>query len=480
MRIVKSSATSPKKITTHDFDREPPLEYITRHPLEYIAYHPPIIPIPRSTVASAARVVSDRLGLSRTDGPRETSWQVLRHRQFRRYFAGSLVSNFGTWLQNTAQLLLAYRFTHSVLAVGLMTMAQFSSPLLLGSWAGVFADRFGSRRTLYATQLALAIITGNLAALQFAHMLGERSLLAGAFVTGLLSTFAIPAQSITVTSLVPSPAEVRAAVAMNSVSYNAGRAMAPAFSILIITSVGAAWAFTLNAVSFGIFIIVFRTIRPRRFPQSLKRSRVRDGFRIVRDERKMMFLLLMVAMITVADDPILVLGPAVAHHSGVPDNLSGYFLSALGAGSVLGSMLPRQKTRAARRAAAALAVLSISTMIFALAPWFWVSVAAAFAAGVAGLEAGSTAQSMLIGLAGPERAMRVMGLWTVAWAGTKPIASLIDGSLAALIGVKITGVTLALPALIPLLMLVFCPRVVHQLVRPRCSAPVGNDLIQAA
>lgn len=472
MRIVKSSAASPKRITTDDFSQ--------KSLPEYVAHHPPVIRIPRTTVTGAARIIADRLGFFGTNGPKEAFWQVLRHRQFRRYFAGSLVSNFGTWLQNTAQMLLAYELTHSVLAVGLVTVAQFSSPLLLGSWAGVFADRFGSRRTLYATQVALAVITANLAALQFAHMLGEPSLLTGAFVTGLMFTFAMPAQSIIVTSLVPSADETQAAIAMNSASYNAGRALAPAFSVLVIMTVGAGWAFTLNAVSFGIFIIVLTTVHPCRFPQALNHSRVRDGFRIAWDERKIMFLLLMVAMITVADDPILVLGPALTRHFGMPDNWSGYFLSALGAGSVLASLLRRHKARAARRVAAALAVLGISTMIFALAPWFWISAAAAFAAGVAGLAAGSTAQTMLIDLAGPGRAMRVMGLWTVAWAGTKPIASLIDGALPTLVGVQICGVVLAIPALIPLLMLVFCPRMVQRLVRPRRSAPVLDDLIRAA
>ena len=67
---------------------------------------------------------------------------------FRFYFYGSVVSDLGTWLQNTAQVLLAYRLAHSVFAVALVTCAQFSSPLVLGPWAGVMADRFGGRKTL--------------------------------------------------------------------------------------------------------------------------------------------------------------------------------------------------------------------------------------------------------------------------------------------------------------------------------------------
>lgn len=421
----------------------------------------------RPAVGNTARLVSDRLGFLGAPDAKKASWQVVSFPQFRRYFAGSLVSNTGTWLQNTAQMLLAYHLRHSVFTVGLVTCAQFSSPLLLGPWAGVVADRFGSKRTLLATQMVSAVITVMLAALEFSHLLGEGPLLIGAFATGLMFTFALPAQSVIVPSLVPSDDEAKAAMAMNSVSYNAGRALAPALGVVIVTTLGFGWAFTLNAVSFCIFAIVLLRVRPCRALPAPVRSRVRDGFRICWDEPKIMLLLVMVAMVTFADDPVLVLGPALAHHVGKPDDWSGYFLSALGAGSVLGSFLPRRKSQSARRAATALALLGISIMAFSVAPWIWAGVAAAFAAGVAGLVAGSAAQAMLVGLAGRDRALRVMGLWTVAWAGSKPIASIIDGGLPSLVGVQVTGVILALPTLLPIITLIFCPEFVQRVIRPR-------------
>ena len=288
------------------------------------------------------RLVSGRLGFFGIDDQREASWQVLGYKEFRRYFAGSLVSNAGTWLQNTAQMLLAYQLRHSVFMVGLVTCAQFSSPLLLGPWAGWLTDRIGSRRTLLATQMVSAVITAALAVLQFSHGLGGRSLLAGAFATGLMFTFALPAQSAIIPSLVPSAGETKAAMAMNSVSYNAGRALAPAFGVLIVTTIGFGWAFTLNAVSFGAFTVILLNVDPCSPLPAAVRSRIRDGFGIAWDDRKIMLLLIMVAMVTFADDPVLVLGPALARHVGMPPDFSGYFLAALGAGSVLGSLLPRE------------------------------------------------------------------------------------------------------------------------------------------
>jgi MFS family permease len=121
------------------------------------------------------------LGLSRSRERRAFSWQVvLRNRSFRYYFVGSVTSDFGTWLQNTAQVLLAYRLSHSVLVVGLVTCAQFTSPLVLGPWAGVMTDRFGGRRILFATQITAAVFAGLMAALAFTGHMHARWLGCGA------------------------------------------------------------------------------------------------------------------------------------------------------------------------------------------------------------------------------------------------------------------------------------------------------------
>src|SRR6201996_4383516 len=119
-------------------------------------------------VLTRSRILVRRLpaayfGLSRTWERPTTSWRVLHNRSFRYYFAGSVTSDFGTWLQNTAQVLLAYRLSHSVLVVGLVTCAQFSSPLVLGPWAGVLTDRFGGRCTLLGTQGGAGVFAAPLA-----------------------------------------------------------------------------------------------------------------------------------------------------------------------------------------------------------------------------------------------------------------------------------------------------------------------------
>ena len=402
------------------------------------------------------------LGMAGGAGPTRTNWQVLSYPKFRLYFTGSVISNFGTYLQNTAQVVLAYQLTHSVLTVGLVTCAQFSSSLMLGPWAAVLTHWLGPWRALISTQISSAAIAVLLTVLEFSGTLTAPWLFGCALATGLFFTFALPAMSVTVAGIFSENTADRADVtkrvmAMDSVSYNLGRALAPAVGVLIFTTIGFGWAFALNAISYLVFTVVLAYLRPRRVsPPS--RSRVINGLRIAWNEPRIMVLLLMVAAVTVAADPILVLGPALASHVfHSSTGWSGVFISALGAGSVIGSLRgSRRGPPSIRRVAAVLFMLSLTVMAFAAAPSIWLSFAAAFCAGMACLLAGAAARSLLLECAGLDetRQAAVMAAWAVAWAGSKPIASLADGYLASHIGVRPTGILLAVPAMLPALALI--------------------------
>lgn len=380
------------------------------------------------------------------DQGRSASWHVLRQHRFFVYFCGSLVSNLGTWLQNTAQMLLAYQLTHSAFAVGVVTCAQFSGFLLVGPWAGTLADRLGSRRVLICAQILSAGAAGVLAYLQFNGRLSERPLVLGALVMGLAFTFALPLQTAMVRRLVPET-DTKAAMAMNSVSYNAGRTLAPVLCVLVLASIGAAWAFTLNAVSFFVFAATIIAVHPSSTPKQERRAHDWLGLRIAVWQPRIALLLVMVAAVTIADDPILVLGPPLAHQVlAVSSHWPAYFLSALGLGTVLGALVPTRPSTA-RRAAIPLLALAFSVIVFVLGITAWLSLLAALVAGVAALLTGAATQTLLFEKAGPGHAASVMALWAIAWAGSKPIASLMDGWLASMLGVRWAGLILAAPAL---------------------------------
>jgi MFS family permease len=439
---------------------------------------------------SLAGRLRTHLGLIRS-GEQSTAWWVLRNRHFRLYFYGSVVSDLGTWLQNTAQVLLAYRLSHSVLVVGLVTCAQFSSPLVLGPFAGVFADRFGGRRTLLGTQIVAGLIAAALGLLEFTGGLNGWSLGAGALLSGLCFTFALPARNVTVRRLAAEDAEVRPAFVMDAVSYNLGRAIAPLLSIALVHWVGYGWAFAGNSLSFMVFTAVLWKVDREGSAEPERRSRITEGFRIAASDGMIMILLLMVAAVTVADDPILVLGPALASRMHVSPIWSGWFIAALGAGSVLGSLRRPKHLPSLRLAATALALLGGSMVLFVMTPWIWVSVAAALGAGITCLIANASTRTLLSKAAGPERVAAVMAVWAIAWAGSKPFASLADGLLAGWVGLRWTGIILAIPALIPIVVLFLMPPLGRKLAShgrvpenqsppPPAGPPVGVGVGQDA
>jgi predicted MFS family arabinose efflux permease len=368
------------------------------------------------------------------------------------YFFGSVISDFGTWLQNCAQVLLAYQLAHSVFTVGLVTCAQFTSPLLLGPWAAVATNRFGGRRTLLATQLISAAVAVSLAVLDLNGSLNTQALVSCAIIGGLAYTFALPARNVTVQRLVPAD-KLKPAYAMDTVSYNLGRALAPVLIMLLdLAGAGFAWAFLANAVSFGIFSVILWRIDMRAVPEPERRSRVKEGFKFAVEDSHILVLLLMVAAVTIADDPILVLGPALAKQLHASPVWSGWFIAALGAGTVLGSFRRSKRQPSIRLAAFAVASLALCMMIFVFAHCMWLSCAAALGAGVSCLVANSVTRAAL-----------------AAWAGSKPIASLLDGTLGSAIGPQWTGLALAVPALIPVTVIVLLPKAYSWLAALRMS-----------
>src|SRR3954471_10864491 len=109
------------------------------------------------------------------------------------YFFGNLLSNCGAWFQNIAQAILVFRLTHSTFLVGVVNFAQFAGVFALAPWAGRAADRYDRRRLLMATQIAAAVVTALLAALQGAGLATTPVVIGLALLLGLALAFALPA-----------------------------------------------------------------------------------------------------------------------------------------------------------------------------------------------------------------------------------------------------------------------------------------------
>ncbi len=184
---------------------------------------------------------------------------ALRHRNFRLFWTGQLISLIGTWMQTTGQAWLVLELTHSAWLLGLVGALQFLPVLILSLFGGVLADRLPKRTVLRFTQsfatlqafvLWILVATGEV---RLWHVLVLASLL------GLTNSFDMPTRQAFVVEMVGRE-DLPNAIALNSSLFNMARILGPGLGGLIIAWLGVAPLFLLNALSFipviiGLFLI---------------------------------------------------------------------------------------------------------------------------------------------------------------------------------------------------------------------------------
>src|SRR5215510_5088851 len=85
------------------------------------------------------------------------TFRALRHRNFRLFISGQIVSLVGTWMQNTAQSWLVYRLTHSEMLLGTTWFCSQIAVFALGPLGGIASDRYSRRKVVILTQTASMI-----------------------------------------------------------------------------------------------------------------------------------------------------------------------------------------------------------------------------------------------------------------------------------------------------------------------------------
>ena len=121
-------------------------------------------------------------------------FRALRHRDFRIYVAGQVISVTGTWVQSLALSWLVYRLTHSTLLMGTVGFAGQIPVLLLGPLGGLVADRFPRRRIVILMQCLMMAQASALAILTFTGTIQVWMIVALGLVLGRLNAFVFPAR----------------------------------------------------------------------------------------------------------------------------------------------------------------------------------------------------------------------------------------------------------------------------------------------
>lgn len=190
---------------------------------------------------------------------------VLRQRNYRLLWIGTLVSNTGDWMDQIALNWLVLETTGSALFLGLVNLFRAIPILALTLLGGVAADRFERRRLMMVSQAVGMVLALTLAALVATGQTNIWLILAVAAGRGAMVAFNQPARQTLVSEIVPRDV-LPSAIALNSLTFNLTKVIGPLLAGIIIASAGTAVCFAVNGLS---FIAVLWTLAAMKFPPRL-------------------------------------------------------------------------------------------------------------------------------------------------------------------------------------------------------------------
>ncbi len=368
-----------------------------------------------------------------------TTFQSLQTRNFRLFFVGQLISNTGNQLTNVALLLFALELGHTGLAVGALVACQFGPMTVLAAWAGAVADRVDKRRALLVTQGLEMAQSATLAALALQPHPPAAALYAVALAGGVLLAFDNPLRRSFVPEMVSKGALPNAVVlygTMVSLSLVSGPALAGA----LVTTVGFAWCFALDALSYLAVIASLLRMREaelvRQPPPPRTGREVREGLAYLASEPRLWISYAMFAAVGLFSFNLRVALPLfVTRTLHGTEAAFAELYALLSAGGVVGTLIvAHRRLVELRHAILSAAALGLAMLLLAAMPSVAVAVPAALLVGGASIVYMTT--STAIAQIGTRREMhgRVLALQTALIGATALLGGPLVGKLADLGG----------------------------------------------
>jgi len=365
------------------------------------------------------------------------AFRSLRNRNYRLFWSGQLVSLAGTWMQDVALSWLVLSLTDSPAALGLTMTIRFLPALLFSLYSGVLADRLPKRRTILVTQAIQLMVALTLAVLTSTELVTVGLIYVLAAIRGLVDSVEGPARQSFVPEMVGT-ADLPNAVALNSMLFNGARIVGPAIGAVVISTLGMAACFYINAASFMATIgalLAMRTGELRLVPRASRDSSWRqlsEGFRYARSTPEVVVIFIVMGMLGAFGYNFQTLLPLVAKYL-LGEGASGLALltTTMGAGSVVAGLFVAYQGRPTLRLLLGSAGAFVVLLVFvALSRWTVVTAVLLFVSGIVGVLFMTTANTRLQ-LDVPDHLRgRVMGIYVLLFIGTTPIGSYLIGFLA--------------------------------------------------
>ena len=375
-----------------------------------------------------------------TPSARGRMFASLAEPNVRIFFAGLGVSNIGTWAQTTAVILLIQRLGGGGLDIGLAVAAQFVPVLILGLWAGAYADRRDRHRLTMKLQTAMGLQAVALGSLDLGGLASIPLIYGMQAVFGTLSAIDTPARRALVTELVE-PDRLANVLSLSTSVMTGARMFGPSLAALLVPSIGTGWVFVLNGVSYLALVGALASMDSTRFhrvelgPRSA--TPVRDGLRAVWSDMPLRALVLVLAVIATFTFNHLVYMPLlVAERVGDSERAFGWLLSVLGIGNVAGALsVARLVIVPIRWFYLGGVALGATVIGLAFAPTPWLVFALALPMGAAMTIVISSASVILQQRSDPAMRGRLLALSSVILMGSTPIGGPITGLVADGLGV---------------------------------------------
>ena len=357
-----------------------------------------------------------------------------KHRNYRLFFGGQVVSLAGTWMQNVALAWYVVTLTDSAVAVGFLAFCRFAPFTIFGLYAGVLADRLDNRRLVMTTQVGQMVVSIALAALAFSGLESVPLVYALALAGGIGLVFDGPGRQALTYQMVGRE-ELPNAIALNSSLFNGARVIGPAIAGAVIAAAGVGVCFAVNAVSFLAVLTGLLLMRADEL-HALERGTpptfvhgVRELFAYVRRTPAVRAVLATVAVVSLVGFNFHVILPLLASqtlHAG--PEVFGLLSAAFGGGAFVGALLSAGLGRASWKALlGCTAGFSIALLLLAFATSTPTAAALLFVTGAA-FTLWTANSNSILQLAAPDHLRgRVISLFLFAFAGLAPIGGLLAG-----------------------------------------------------
>jgi MFS family permease len=376
------------------------------------------------------------------------TFRSLHNPNYRRYAAGSVVSNTGTWMQRIAQDWLVLQLTGSGAALGITTGLQFLPFLLLSPLAGLVADRIPKRRLLQLTNIGMAVPALVLGLLAVTGVAQTWHVYVLALLLGVASAFDAPARQSFVSELVDAD-DLTNAVGLNSASFNAARIVGPAVAGVLIAALGGGvvatgWVILINAVSYVAPVLSLRSLDGRLLhtPELVRREpgQIRAGVAYVRNRPDLMLVLAIVFFagtfglnfqITSALMATEVFGKGASEYG-----LLGTFMAV---GSLTGALLAARRVRVRHRLIVGAALTFAAVEIAAgFMPTYVAFAVLTPLLGLSALTMITAANTFMQLHTDPSMRGRVMALYMMIFIGGTPLGAPLVGWIGEVAGARWT------------------------------------------